>query len=114
MIQSRSYTSAINASREQHARAGRDIDAAGVLAPAGYYHLLLLLLIGGALALRLLRLAWQPLWWDEGYSIYFATEPLARMLWLTAHDIHPPRYYALLHGWFALLDSTRAESARLF
>ncbi|MEZ4556700.1 MAG: hypothetical protein R2854_09695 [Caldilineaceae bacterium] len=49
------------------------------------------------MALRVLRLNWQPLWWDEGYSIYFATEPLARMLNLTAHDIHPPLYYALLH-----------------
>ena len=52
-----------------------------------------------ALALRMGRLGWQPLWWDEGYSVYFATEPLGRMLWLTAHDIHPPLYYALLHLW---------------
>lgn len=48
------------------------------------------------------RLAWQPLWWDEGYSVYFATEPLARMLRLTAQDIHPPLYYALLRGWLLL------------
>ncbi len=59
----------------------------------------------GALALRLGRLAWQPLWWDEGYSVYFATEPLGRMLWLTAHDIHPPLYYALLHLWTLLFGS---------
>ncbi|MEX1020350.1 MAG: hypothetical protein WDZ49_11875, partial [Litorilinea sp.] len=57
----------------------------------------------GAL-LRLLRLDWQPLWWDEGYSVYFATEPLARMAWLTAHDIHPPLYFALAHGWVSSLD----------
>ncbi len=56
-----------------------------------------------AAAPRLARLDWQPLWWDEGYSVYFATEPLARMLALTARDIHPPLYYALLHGWTALL-----------
>ena len=37
------------------------------------------LLTVAALALHLLRLNWQPLWWDEGYSVYFATEPLARM-----------------------------------
>lgn len=65
------------------------------------------------LAIRLLRLDWQPLWWDEGYSIYFATEPLAEMLRLTALDIHPPLYYALLNGWFALLDDTGAVTARL-
>ena len=58
--------------------------------------------VAAAAGLRGLRLGWQPLWWDEGYSIYFATEPLGRMLWLTAHDIHPPLYYALLHGWTAL------------
>lgn len=66
-----------------------------------------------ALGIRALRLGWQPLWWDEGYSVYFATEPLARMLWLTARDIHPPFYYGLLHGWFALFDSTRPEAARI-
>lgn len=66
----------------------------------------------GALALRLGRLAWQPLWWDEGYSVYFATEPLGRMLWLTAHDIHPPLYYALLHGW-TLLWGSGAVALRL-
>lgn len=49
--------------------------------------------------LRLGRWAWQPLWADEGYSVYFATEPMLRLLWLTAHDIHPPLYYLLLHGW---------------
>ncbi|GIV77487.1 MAG: hypothetical protein KatS3mg050_1881 [Litorilinea sp.] len=64
--------------------------------------LLLAVLLAG-LALRLLRLEWQPLWWDEGYSAYFATEPLGRMLWLTARDIHPPLYYGLLHGWILAL-----------
>ena len=33
-----------------------------------------------ALGLRVLRLEWQPLWWDEGYSVYFATESLSRWL----------------------------------
>ncbi len=49
-----------------------------------------------------MRLDWQPLWWDEGYSVYFATESLTRMVLLTARDIHPPLYYALLHGWLDL------------
>jgi hypothetical protein len=62
---------------------------------------LLLLIAGGALV-RSLRLTWQPLWWDEGYSVYFATESLGRMVWLTAHDIHPPLYYAILHGWLVI------------
>jgi 4-amino-4-deoxy-L-arabinose transferase-like glycosyltransferase len=70
------------------------------------------LVIAGAL-LRLLQLAWQPLWWDEGYSVYFATEPLGRMIELTARDIHPPLYYSLLHGWFQLLGATDPVTARL-
>lgn len=63
--------------------------------------------------LRLLRLDWQPLWWDEGYSVYFATEPLARMLALTARDIHPPLYYLLLHGWIQLWGNAAPETGRL-
>lgn len=59
---------------------------------------ILALLVFGIL-LRLGRLTWQPLWADEGYSVYFATEPVSRLLWLTAHDIHPPLYYLLLHSW---------------
>ncbi|MBX3009858.1 MAG: hypothetical protein KF832_00070 [Caldilineaceae bacterium] len=51
-------------------------------------------------------LEWQPLWADEGYSIYFATEPVARLLWLTAQDIHPPLYYLLLHGWITWWTAT--------
>ena len=62
--------------------------------------------------LRSLRLDWQPLWWDEGYSVYFATEPLGRMVWLTAHDIHPPLYYALLHAWAGALGTAQPAVLR--
>ncbi len=65
-----------------------------------------------AFALRVWGLDFQPLWGDEGWSVYFATMPLPKMLGLTALDIHPPLYYALLHGWFALVG-VGAESARL-
>ena len=67
-----------------------------------------------AFAVRAQRLEWQPLWWDEGYSVFFATEPLAKMLALTAQDIHPPFYYAALHGWFALLGGASPAISRLF
>ena len=76
------------------------------LQPARIGWLLLFLVAFGAL-LRTLRLAWQPLWWDEGYSVYFATEPLARMVALTAQDIHPPLYYALLHLWIQVWGSAQ-------
>jgi hypothetical protein len=63
----------------------------------------LLLVILIAFSLRTTRLNFQPLWWDEGYSLYFATMDLAEMIAGTASDIHPPFYYALLHLWIALL-----------
>ncbi len=74
--------------------------------------ILLLTLLG--MGLRLGQLSWQPLWADEGYSIYFATEPLGRMVWLTANDIHPPLYYALLHSWTVGLSTTDPALLRLF
>ncbi len=55
-----------------------------------------------ALALRVARLSFQPLWWDEGWSLYFATSDPRSMLALTAVDIHPPLYYLLLHLWIRL------------
>ncbi len=74
---------------------------------------LVLVIVAGGVLLRALRLNWQPLWWDEGYSIYFAGEPLGRMAWLTAHDIHPPLYYALLHLWTGVFGSLAPTGARL-
>ena len=73
----------------------------------------LLLFLLQATALRILHLGFQPLWWDEGYSVWFATQNPAQMVSLTAQDIHPPLYYALLHGWAALLG-TGPTALRLF
>lgn len=72
----------------------------------------LLLLLG--ILLRLGRLTWQPLWADEGYSVYFATESVARLLWLTANDIHPPLYYLLLHSWLSFWGTPSPWTLRLF
>ncbi len=77
-----------------------------------YYLPFTLLLTLLAFALRLTQLDFQPLWGDEGWSVYFAAMPLGEMLRLTAADIHPPLYYALLHGFFALAG-TGAIQARL-
>jgi len=63
----------------------------------GSWGLVAITLLG--LALRLLRLDFQPLWWDEGYSVYFATKDLVGLTLGTAADIHPPFYYYLLHFW---------------
>ncbi len=70
-----------------------------------------ILLIG--LILRLIRLDFQPLWWDEGYSVWFAGHPLTEMVRLTVEDIHPPLYYGLLHIW-SLAMGLSPLSLRLF
>ncbi len=62
----------------------------------------LLVILLCAFALRLLNLTAQPLWYDEGWSVWFATSDLPTMAARTAADIHPPFYYALLHVWLAL------------
>jgi uncharacterized membrane protein len=76
------------------------------------FTLALLLLLGIGVVVRIGFLDWQPLWADEGYSVYFATESVSRLLWLTANDIHPPLYYLLLHGWTGW--STAPSALRLF
>lgn len=61
--------------------------------------------------LRLQRLSFQPLWGDEGWSFYFATQSLPQLIALTAIDIHPPLYYVLLKIWL-FIAGTGAEEAR--
>lgn len=63
--------------------------------------------------LRLQQLGFQPLWGDEGWSFYFAAQPLPQLLALTAIDIHPPLYYMLLKGWLAIAGFS-PETARYF
>lgn len=41
----------------------------------------------------------RSIWFDEGYSIYFAGVSPLETARLTALDIHPPLYYWLLQAW---------------
>jgi uncharacterized membrane protein len=63
------------------------------------HQILLVSIVLLAFTVRVVRLDSQPLWWDEGYSVFFATRDLATMLERTAIDIHPPLYYVLLQVW---------------
>ena len=56
-----------------------------------------------AFGLRLHRLAYDSVWWDEGFSIWMARMPIRQMLFETANDAHPPLSYAVLHVWRALV-----------
>jgi hypothetical protein len=79
---------------------------AGIQGAASWWRATILWIVLLALNLRLVRLVFQPLWWDEGWSVYFATTPIGEMLRLTAVDIHPPLYYFLLHLWTMVFGSS--------
>ena len=58
-------------------------------------------------ALRLYRIAYQSIWWDEAYSLHIARDGLAVMFGLPSsvtqvHLDHPPLYYGLLSMWTRL------------
>jgi uncharacterized membrane protein len=48
----------------------------------------------------------QSVWFDEGYSIMVAEQPMSEVISLTAVDAHPPLYYLLLKGWMALFGTS--------
>jgi hypothetical protein len=74
---------------------------------------LLLVILMGGFALRLHRLGADSLWYDETVSALLASKPLPAMWAHTARDIHPPLYYALLHGWRALAGGSEFALAFL-
>ncbi|UTL90086.1 glycosyltransferase family 39 protein [Pseudomonas fluorescens] len=57
-----------------------------------------------ALAVRLYQLDVQVVWFDEAYSVWLARMPIARAIFFTAQDVHPPLYYLLLHAWMSGFD----------
>ena len=61
--------------------------------------LILLILLWAAFGLRLYRLDYQDIWWDEARNIDVATRPLAEIATAPELDIHPPLYFYALHAW---------------
>jgi mannosyltransferase len=59
----------------------------------------LVLIILLTFLLRLYRLGYRSIWYDEGVSIHLAMKDLRDLTLHTAGDIHPPLYYYLLHFW---------------
>ena len=55
-----------------------------------------------ALAVRLYQIDVQVVWHDEAFSVWLARMSPARAIFLTAHDVHPPLYYLLLHAWMSV------------
>ncbi len=82
------------------------------------YWWILLLATGLLVAiLALVMSIGQPIWFDEGYSILLARQPIGELLSLTAVDAHPPLYYLLLKAWAVMFGfselSLRSLSALL-
>ncbi|HMZ06243.1 MAG TPA: glycosyltransferase family 39 protein [Anaerolineales bacterium] len=73
-----------------------------------------------ALLLRLVGLFSRPIWYDEAFSILFASKGFSAMLYGTitpgaggAADIHPLGYYTLLWGWINLFGNS-VTATRIF
>lgn len=78
--------------------------------PQGVMSLLVLVLLLG-FALRLYRLGYQSIWYDEGVSIHLAMKDLVALTRHTAGDIHPPLYYYLLHFWMLAAGTSEFSAA---
>ena len=62
--------------------------------------LLLGLILAIGVGLRLFRLDFQSLWFDEVSSVLFAKQPtVSEVIAYIKGDFHPPFYYLLLHFW---------------
>src|SRR5579884_325232 len=69
--------------------------------PAFWIGLVILL---GAFALRVWRLAVPSFWWDDAYSTMVASGSLRSIVAaLGREDFHPPLHYFLLHYWMRLV-----------
>ena len=68
--------------------------------------LILLMLLWAAFGLRLYRLDYQDIWWDEARNIDVATRPLMEIATAPELDIHPPLYFYTLHAWTRLAGAS--------
>ena len=69
----------------------------GLIRLPGLWGILLL-----ASAVRFLGSTKSAIWCDEGSSLMLSQFPLTGIWYHAAHDVHPPLYFMLLHGWTAL------------
>lgn len=56
-----------------------------------------------AFALRVYRLDYQSIWWDEGISLHLATSSLGDIVQDRLSNIHPPLYFIMLKVWLGLV-----------
>lgn len=73
---------------------------------AARWWLLALALALLAWALRLFRLGGPSFWYDEGYIVYLARQPLGVILSWTAADFTPPLYHCAQALWLRLANAS--------
>ena len=74
---------------------------AGLLRQPWVWAILLL-----ACAMRFYGATASAIWCDEGSSLMLSDYSLAGIWFHAAHDVHPPLYFMLLHGWMALFGDS--------
>ncbi len=55
-----------------------------------------------AFALRVYRLPYQSLWYDEALSVHYALQPVGEMLASVSGSDHPPLHSLTLHFWMTI------------
>lgn len=83
---------------------GRKISRSRTIQIQPTWVLLAVLILG--FGLRLHRLGTQNIWWDEGHAVWTARQSLRQVTQITAHDVHPPLYLWMLHGWMRLVGDS--------
>ena len=59
-----------------------------------------------AFAVRVYGLTAAAVWGDEGSSLLMSQYSLSGIWFHAAHDVHPPLYFMLLHGWIELFGDS--------
>jgi len=74
-----------------------------------------IVITGVALVLSFWRLGYEPLWFDEAWSIELSKRPVADTLaeYLRTNREGPPLYYTLLHFWMALFGDSEVAARAL-
>lgn len=68
----------------------------------------IVLVAAAGVCLRWWQLGAHSLWFDEGYSAWFASLRPAELLWAAGADVGPPLYYLLLGGWTAVFGESES------
>ncbi|WP_397451638.1 glycosyltransferase family 39 protein [Pseudomonas sp. NA-150] len=65
----------------------------------------LLPVVALATLVRFHDLTEPTIWFDEAFSALLSAYPPSLIWFHAAHDVHPPLYYLLLHGWMAMVGN---------